>query len=146
MRYFNILILFMIILWVGCNRSPDNPNKEEKDDHGHHHHDKGAHGGTILDSGSALHVELVHNEKEGKLSLYILKEDCTTPQNLDTAPIVNLKTKDGPKQLTANIVENNHAHYEVSDNILKEELAGRIAIDFEGKRYNIDIAHHEHDH
>lgn len=148
--YITLLSLVMIFC-CGCDSQKPTDNKNtnnNKEEHGHHHHEPGAHGGNILDSGGTLHVEFVHDKDAGKVSLYILGGDGKTPQNLNSAPVVNLKTSDGPKQLKTQKVADNASHYEASDNVLKGSVNGRIAIDFEGKRFNLDIetSHDDHGH
>lgn len=149
-NFFVILLSLAMIFSLGCdsqkpanNETNKNNNEEE---HGHHHHEAGAHGGNILDSGGTLHVEFVHDQDAGKVSLYILGGDGKTPQNISSAPRINLKTSDGPKQLKTQKVGDNASHYEVSDSALKSHLHGRIAIDFEGKRFNLDIETSHGDH
>ena len=146
--YITLLSLVMIFSF-GCDpqKSAGNKNtKNNEEEHGHHHHEAGVHGGNILDSGGTLHVEFVHDKDAGKVSLYILGGDGKTPQNLSSAPVVNLKTSDGPKQLKTQKVGDNAAAYEVSDDVLKGSVDGRIAIDFEGKRFNLDIESSHDDH
>ncbi|BBM84253.1 hypothetical protein [Candidatus Uabimicrobium amorphum] len=148
-NFFIILLSLAVIFSLGCDQqkpTSSKNNNEEEHGHGHHHHEAGAHGGNILDSGGTLHVEFVHDQEAGKVSLYILGGDGKTPQNISSAPRINLRTSDGPKQLKTQKVADNASHYEVSDSALKGDINGRIAIDFEGKRFNLDIETSDDDH
>lgn len=142
----NKLFTFIVVLSaiiIGCNENTA-PDKNGTTENKEHHHDKGEHGGDIIDSGSALHIEFVQDKEHGKVSLFILGGDGKTPQEITKAPVLNLKTAEGAKQITTKMVKDNKAHYEVVDDILKDNLHGRIAVEYSGKKYNLDI-HVDHD-
>ncbi len=112
---------------------------KKPDDH------KPQHGGTILEVGEeAAHIEFVHDDKAGKITLYIMGGDAKTPVALKEAPLLNLKTKAGNKQLTTT---GKDATWEAVDAALKEEPNGRIALTLpDGKKYNVTIEEKAHDH
>src|SRR4051812_42090245 len=73
--------------------------EDKKEEHKHDDH-KAPHGGALLEVGEEVaHVELVHDEKAGKVTLYILGKDAKTAVALKEAPKINVKGKDGKKQL-----------------------------------------------
>ncbi len=105
---------------------------------------KPVHGGTILEVGEeAAHIEFVHDEKAGKITLYIMGGDAKTALNLKEAPKLNLKTKAGNKQLETKGAD---ATWTATDEALKDEPSGRIALTLpDGKKYNVAIED-KHDH
>ncbi|NUN48357.1 MAG: hypothetical protein HUU15_05960 [Candidatus Brocadiae bacterium] len=82
--------------------------KEKKDDHahkpggGHDHgdHELGPHKGEIVDiADGAYHLEILHDHDGGHMTVWVL--DGKLEKTLQVpAPVVNLKTKDGPVQFT----------------------------------------------
>lgn len=145
MKHFIIFFCIIIaVFFIGCdssttNKKPDKANKE-------HAHEHGPHGGDLLEVGDHVaHIEFIHNEEMGKVTLYILGKDGKTPLAIEGTPMLNLKYKDAQKQLKTvamNTTENKSSHFEVTDNVLKEEVDGRIAITINNTKYNIDIEHH----
>jgi hypothetical protein len=121
-----------------------------------HEHDEkpGPNGGEIQEVGDGEdhHVELKNDHKTGKLALWILAKDMKTPVTIKEAPKINLKSKDGNKQIEMTAAKQSDAgssHWEASDEGLKtEHLDGRVQIKLsDGKKYNVNLdAHHGHDH
>jgi len=121
---------------------------EKKEEHKHDDH-KAPHGGALLEVGEHLaHIELVRDEKSGKITLYILGKDAKTAVALTDAPKINLKGKAGKKQLETKSVGVTGAEFEATDELLKaHELEGRIVVTIAGKKYNVDLKDdHGHDH
>jgi hypothetical protein len=121
----------------------------KEDDHKHEEH-KAPHGGTLLEIGDhAAHLELVHDDKAGKLTLYILDKEAKNAVAIKEAPKINLKTDKGNKQIESKAVNADDgaaSKYEATDDALKiEPLMGRIALTIDGKKYNVDLKD-EHDH
>jgi hypothetical protein len=124
-----------------------------EDKHKHEHDHKAPHGGILLEVGEEVaHIELVHDAKAGKATLYILGADAKTAKAIKEAPKLNLKTDKGNKQLDTKAVggkDGAASEYEASGDELKaEHLKGRIAIDIDGKKHNVDLVegkdHHHH--
>lgn len=112
---------------------------EKKEEHAHHH---GPHDGEIAEVGddNDTHLEIVHDEKAGKLTVYVLAKDMKTPVNLAEAPKLNLKSKNGNKQLD---MTGKDSQWEATDELLKEEPEGRVQVKLaDGKKYNVRLVHH----
>lgn len=119
---------------------------EEK--HEHKHGEKGPRGGELLEVGDKedTHAELVHDEKAGKLTLYLLAKDLKTAVAIKDAPKLNLKAKDGNKQMDLKAVDAKDgaaSKFEATDDALKADpLDGRIAVTLaDGKKYNVNLKH-----
>jgi len=116
----------------------------------HDHEHKAPHGGALLEVGEDVaHVELVHDEKAGKVTLYILDKHAKKEVLIKDAPKLNIKSKDGNKQIETKGVDTKDgaaSKYEATDEALKADpLKGRVAVVIEGKNYNVDIKEaHEH--
>lgn len=118
---------------------------EEKHEH---KHEKGPHGGAISEVGDKddTHAEIVHDEKSGKLSLYLLGKYMKAPVAIKDAPKINLKAKEGNKQIAMKVVDAKDgvaSHFEATDDALKADpLQGRIAITLgDGKSYHVNLSH-----
>lgn len=122
----------------------------------HEEHDEkpGPNGGEVQEIGNKddTHVELIHDHKNGKTTLWLLANDVKTPVAIKEAPKINLKAKDGNRQIEmkpVNAKDGVASQWEASDEGFKQDpLDGRIAIKFaDGKQYNVKLdAHHGHDH
>jgi len=120
---------------------------EDKHDHDH----KAPHGGTLLETGDeAAHLEIVHDPKAGKLTIYVLDSDPQKALAIKEAPKVKLKTDKGNKELDTKAVDAKDgaaSQYEVTDDALKTDpLKGRISVKVKDKKYNIDIKEDGHGH
>ncbi len=121
------------------------------EDHGHDH-PKAPHGGVLLEVGKEeAHLEVVHDEKAGKVTLYVLGKDAKTPVAIAAAPKLNLKLEAGPKQFETKAVEPKDgaaSQFEATDDALKVHgLTGRVALTIGEKKYNVELKHdHDHDH
>lgn len=111
-----------------------------------HQHEalKAPHGGNMLVVGEEIaHVEIVHDDAAGKMTLYIYDKDATSPLALKDAPRINLRTADGNKQLVTSPIEPQDgmaSRFEVTDEALKSEhMNGRIALDVGGKKYSVPL-------
>ncbi len=106
--------------------------------------------GVVIEVGDEAdtHVEIVRDLEKGKFTLYLLKEDRKTPVAIKDLPKINLKTKDGKKQIEMKAVEPKEekaSQFEAEDEALRLwKLEGRIALVLgDGKSYQVAL---EHDH
>jgi hypothetical protein len=95
--------------------------------------EKSPHGGVLLEIGEEVaHIEMVHDAKAGKLTLYILDGKAEKAEAISGEVKVNLKTSAGPKQLEAKPVDakdGKASQFEAIDDALKtDKLKGRIAL------------------
>jgi hypothetical protein len=123
------------------------------DDHDHDHDEhKPPHGGFLLEVGDHVaHVEVVHDAKDGKVTLYVLDKEAKEAVKIKDAPKLNLMTEDGAVQVETKAVEADKeglaSQFEAKSDALKADpLKGRIAIVIGEKKYNVEIVEDEHDH
>lgn len=126
------------------------------DDHDHDHdhdHEKPPHGGYLIEVGDHVaHIEVVHDAKAGKVTLYILDGEAKDPVKIQNAPRINMMTDDGAKQVATKAVEPDKeekaSQFEATDDALKADpLTGKISIVIGDKKYNVEIKkEEEHDH
>lgn len=132
------ILAFAAAMFIGVfgARADDKDKKHE------HHH--GPNDGEIAEVGddADTHLEIVHDQKAGKLTVYVLGKDMKTAVNLSEAPKLNLKSKKGNKQLE---MTGKDSKWEATDDLLKEEADGRIQVKLaDGKKYNVKLEHHHH--
>ncbi|KAF0245844.1 MAG: hypothetical protein FD180_1256 [Planctomycetota bacterium] len=135
-------LLIVLASWV---RAGDE-EKEKEEEH------KPPHGGVLLEVGEEVaHLELVRDEKEGKLTIYVLDAKAEKAVTIKDVPKINLTTKDGAKQVVTEAFEPDKeglaSQFEATNDELKAHvLEGRIAVTIGGKKYNIDLPKDKHDH
>jgi hypothetical protein len=113
--------------------------EEAKHEHAHGH---GPHEGELAEVGDKddHHVEIKHDDAAGKITLWILAGDAKTIVKIADAPKLNLKSKQGNKQLEMKAAGDG---WEASDELLKEEPEGRVQVILaDGKKYNVKLEHH----
>jgi hypothetical protein len=133
----------------------------ESDDH-HHDHMKPQHGGKILEVGKHIaFIELVHDENNGKITLYIFDKNGKS-MPIDDSPRLNIiykigKTEKKKQLITKGLHKKHNKAYEFEsvNEILKGddfELIVSLKINKKSYRVTLDHSHHEagehdsHDH
>lgn len=130
------LVLFVSFGVVACEKK-----EGAKDSHDHAVH--GPNGGDLAELGDhAAHLEVKQDEKGSQWVVYVLDADLK-PMAPDAAPILNLKTDDGPKQLTSVATEESH-RFTFSDAVLGKHVDGRFRVSVGGVEYAPDVPHHDH--
>ena len=119
----------------------------EHEDHAEH---AAPHGGELLELGDhAGHLEVVYDEENGNLTLYVLAADAVTPLAIERAPELKLSSDSGPKAIATQalkMVDGKSSEFATEAGALKGlELQGRITVYIGDKVYNPSIAH-DHDH
>jgi hypothetical protein len=122
------------------------------DDHGHEHAKPGPNGGELQEAGDkdGHQIEAKHDHKNGKTTIWILAKDLKTAVAIKDAPKINLKAKDGNKQIEMKAVNEKDgaaSQWEASDEGFKQDpLDGRISIKLaDGNKYSVKLdAHHDH--
>lgn len=113
------------------------------------HADEGAHGGELVELGTAAHLEFVRKEATGEVTLYITGPDGKAPLAIADAPEIKLATDAGPKVITttaAKGADGKASEFTAKDDALKaHEVAGRVSVKVGGKLFNPEI-HEVHEH
>ena len=125
----------------------------------HHHHEKGPHKGDLVELGDEeYHAEVVHDEKEATVTVYLLGSDAKTPVATDAKELVintKVKGKGVQTKLKPSPQKGDKPGASSRFSLKSKELielledpssnpALRIAIN--GKTYNGKIEHdHEHE-
>ncbi|MCA9319953.1 MAG: hypothetical protein KDB53_04425, partial [Planctomycetes bacterium] len=105
------------------------------DQHGSH----GPHGGTLLELGTAAHLEYLHDATKGRVTLYFTGSDAKSPLDPDQPPTLVLSAEGGPVvvRLEASTAA---ATYAASHDALRSDHPeGRISVTIAGKTYNPDL-------
>jgi hypothetical protein len=140
-NWVGIAVLLLVSILVNA--------EEKKADH--HHDEAGPNGGELQDVGDKLghHAEVKHDHKNGKTNFWIIGPDAKTAVPLATKepPKVNLKSKDGNKQLEMKPVNEKDGaatQWEAADEGFKQDpIDGRIQFRLpDGKKYNVKLDPH----
>ncbi len=114
-----------------------------------HAHEVGAHGGEVLDLGDGqAHVELVINDADQRVDLYLMGSDGRTAVEATVAPAVNVHTAAGPKQIATTPADGSTpaSHFTATDPAFGDHhLEGQLAITIAGKQYFALLVPHEHE-
>jgi hypothetical protein len=83
---------------AGCGSDPPKPAGEKQSEH--EHASAGPHGGALIELGDeTYHVELVHDDRAGEITFYVLDGSAKKAVPIDAADVsVNLKLAGQPKQ------------------------------------------------
>jgi hypothetical protein len=136
-----------LALLAACGRKPEAP-KDDGHDHAAH---EAPHGGEILDlGGGAAHLEVVHDDDGGNITVYVLGADVKTPVAVE-APVVNLVTNAGPVQVPMAAIDpgadGKASAWKGSHEGLKADpLDGGIRVKIGGKTYQSRLEGEAHDH
>ena len=107
-------------------------------------HAHGPHGGHMIEIGAHIaHLEVVHDEEAGKLTIYVLEADAQTPHTVTKPPQLKLATPSGPRVIETEARDETNTVFTVTDAALEtHEPEGRISIEVKDKTYNPDLEHH----
>lgn len=146
-----VSIAFPLLLVVAsCSDGKAKPGESGAAAHGHQgpHGHEGPHGGHLLEVGDHVaHLEVMHDESAGKMTIYVLGSDAKSAFTGAKAPQVKLSTGSGPKVLSTTAVSGEAGAFAVTDPALKAHgPEGRISIEIGGKNYNPALEHHHEDH
>ena len=119
--YFSFLFLCFLGFLLGCQ--PENPSKNQQDNSGETHHQHVApHGGTLVVLGDEFaHLELVLNQDNGELTIYVLDGEARNGVRL-TQPTIILKTK------TDSAADFNELELQAVANTLSGETVGDSSV------------------
>ncbi len=108
------------------------------------HPDEGPHGGPLLEVGDHVaHIEVLHDEAAGKMTLYVLGQDGKTAVAVEEPPV--LKLMGANDALTTDAVDGEIGAFSLSNEALNAHgPEGRITIKLNGKTYNPALVHAPH--
>lgn len=126
-------------------------------EHGHHHTDVGVHGGAIIELGNeAYHAELLHDEKAGAVTVYMLDAAASGAVPIEATELTINVTHDGQARqfkLAAAPAEGDpegrSSQFTSSDAELIDALHesdAQLVVTIEGKQYRGAIEAHDHEH
>ncbi|QDT44201.1 hypothetical protein Pan241w_43090 [Gimesia alba] len=138
--------------------APEDVTMDEHD-HGHDHPSEGPHHGSLIELGKeAYHGELVHDEKSGAITVYILDgaAKASVPIKAESV-LINVKHDGKGQQFTLAASpekgdpEGKSSKFMTEDKTLGELLhegdtTARLVLEIDGKSFTGEIDAHDHDH
>ncbi len=135
------------------------PEDVTMDEHGHDHPSEGPHHGSLIELGKeAYHAELVHDEKSGSVSIYILDSAAkkSVPIKAESV-LINAKHDGKGQQFTLAAAPEStdpagqSSRFSTQEKTLGEVLdekgtTARLVLEIDGKSYSGEISAHDHDH
>lgn len=158
---FHVSAVAICILAIGCNsESPVVTGEPPATPDTHEHPQEGPHHGHLIELGDEeYHVELLHDDESGKVSIYVLDASAKEEVKISAADVtLNIVVAGTPRQFKLNAVgasDGGPSQFEIVDKDLLEALEGtertnaRLSLSIDGKPYTGKIEHHahgEHDH
>jgi len=165
----SMALCMMSFIFTGCDSNtdqgksfseaaPEDITMEENDD-GHNHPSEGPHHGALIELGKeAYHAELVHNEKNGSVTIYVLDSGVkkSVPIKAESV-LINTKHDGKGQQFTltaapeANDPKGQSSRFSTQDKSLgdlleEHDTEARLVLEIDGKSYNGKIPAHDHKH
>lgn len=167
--FFTMSITLVSFTLVGCNSNTDQGKTFDEaapedvtmkeDDHGHDHPSEGPHHGSLIELGKeAYHAELVHDEKNGSVTIYILDGAAKKSVPIKTETLLINAQHDGKgQQFTiaaspeSTDPEGQSSRFSIQEKALgkllhEDDVTARLVLEIDGKSYNGEIHAHDHDH
>ena len=139
-----------LALIVGCSeKHDDHGNEKGHDDHGHESRKEAGHDGFLEIGEHVAHIKIDHDEKAGKLTLFIFDTSMKKAMKIKEAPVLNLfvgKTKKQVKTTPVGGDANGASTFEAIDDSFKDHPHGRIAIKVKGTAYQVELVDNHEDH
>lgn len=169
-NYFTVILCVFGVTFVGCDSGTEQGTKSfdeaapedvtmEEHDHGHDHPSEGPHHGSLIELGKeAYHGELVHDEKSGAITIYILDGAAKSSVPITAESVlVNVKHNGKGQQFTLAAApeqgdpEGKSSKFTTQDKTLGELLdekdtTARLVLEIDGKSFSGEIDAHDHDH
>lgn len=166
-RYLAVSFCVVSFTLTGCNNADQGtktfdesaPEDVTMDEHGHDHPSEGPHHGSLIELGKeAYHAELVHDEKTGSVTIYIL--DGTAKKSVPIkaeSVLINVKHAGKGEQFTlaaspdSSDPAGQSSRFSTQKKTLGELLdeegtTARLVLEIDGKSYNGEVHAHDHDH
>ena len=160
-----VIITIMVLLLTSCNDKHDahkghdhekheghDQNEHEGHDHGKHeghghdeHAKNGPNGGELLEVGEGVaEIEVIHNENEGSVKVYVYKEGGKEKLLLSAPPRINMTLDSGRKQLKTSAIGNAEKSHEfsITDDSLKGHVELTVALKINDQNYTVTVHHH----
>jgi hypothetical protein len=155
--------LTLMVMSAGCQQQKKDAPKAEKKDAAkdeHAHPTEGPHHGSLIELGNEeYHAELLHDEKAGKVTIYVLDGEAKKTVPIPAKELtINLKHGGKGEQFKLAAApdmgdpEGKSSRFMSEDKELAEDLdaegaEARLVVEINGKSYTGDLAHeHDHDH
>ncbi|MCC9608928.1 hypothetical protein LOC68_07800 [Blastopirellula sp. JC732] len=157
-------LLALSLASFGCTSGGPAPTKGDAHgdhDHGDHEHpSEGPHGGSLIELGNEeYHAELIHDEKAGSVTIYILDSAAKAAIPIEATELtINLKHDRMGEQFKvaaapdAGDPEGKSSKFVSTDAELAEDLDhegadAQLVVTIDGKQFRGAVAHdHDHDH
>lgn len=165
-NYLSVTLCVLGLTLVGCDsgteqgtKSFDEAAPEDVTMQEHDHPSEGPHHGSLIELGKeAYHGELVHDEKSGAITIYIL--DGAAKAGVPIAAesvLINVKHDGKGQQFTLAATpeqgdpEGKSSKFATQDKTLGELLheqgtTARLVLEIDGKSFSGEIDAHDHDH
>ena len=132
------------ILILGLAACGDDGHSHSHTEDGGHSHGPGPHGGTIVELGNhEAHIEVILDHDGGTIDLYVFDAELK-PMAADAAPLLNLRTGAGPRQLTSKKGSEDESHWTWKDEAITGESVhdgARLRLKIGGKTFSPDLPH-----
>ena len=147
---------------LGCNEGPVTDTPAVHDDHGdhghadgeHEHPTEGPHHGALVELGAEeFHAEVVHDDKAGVLTVYLLDAAAKEPAKSESAEVmINVKHDGKPAQFTlaakTDGAEGGFTEYSLASKELLDALhegsSAKLSLTINGKPYSGTVPHEDH--
>ena len=155
-------LLMALTVATGCNQNASGPAAPAANGGGHAEHahpTEGPHGGDLIELGNEeYHAELVHDEKGGKVTIYILDAEAKVAVPIEAAELtINLKHDGQAEQFKlaaspdASDPQGKSSRFVSDDSELGEDLEHKgaepqLVATINGKQYRGKIEHGDHGH
>jgi hypothetical protein len=156
------LVMMCLAGLFGCGKGQNPAGESVAADHEHAHEEVGPHNGHIIELGAdGYHAELIHEDAEHRVGVYILDGSAKAAAPIDAKSIaIHVSIGDQPSEYELPAVaqagdqEGKASYFElVSEPLCKvvcgeeEDARARLKIMLDGKPYHgIIETEHEHDH
>jgi hypothetical protein len=158
LRFAAPLLLFATIL-AGCGANVKQDTAPDGDAHGHSHPSAGPHGGSLIELGNqAYHAEILHDESDDRITIYLLDSTAKTPVAISAPDLtINVKREAGGVQFLVTAApdtddaEGTSSRFEITDAALMADIESdtpaQLVVKIEDAQYRGDIEHtHDHEH
>lgn len=147
MKLVSLMLPVLLALWSCSDGKREEASKPDKPKAATHSHE-GPHGGHLLEVGDHIaHLEVMHDESAGKMTIYVLGADAKSALTGTNSPQIKLSTDSGPKVLSTTAISGEAGAFTATNSALMTHAPeGRISIEIGGKTYNPALEHHHEDH